>query len=83
MKEEPIKTSDTSFAAFLHYKDHYFVGMMKDPNDSHRRVFVFVKQDETPDIQSEYDSGRVSVNPKLYYKSIRIMHRHLREDNLI
>lgn len=83
MKEEPIKTSDTSLAAYLHYKNHYFVGIMQDPNDSHRRVFVFVKQENSPEIQSEYESGSVEVNPKLYYKSIRIMHRHLREDNLI
>lgn len=83
MSEEPIKTSDTSFAAFLHYKDHYFVGMMQDPNDTHRRVFVFVKKDETDEAQIEYDAGLITVNPKLYYKSIRIMHRHLRENNLI
>jgi len=83
VSEEPVKTSDTSFAAYLHYSNHYFVGMMQDPNDSHRRVFVFVKQDNSQDKQEEYDSGEVTVNPKLYYKSIRIMHKHLREDNLI
>ena len=83
MSEEPIKTSDTSLAAYLHYNNHYFVGMMQDPNDTHRRVFVFIKKDDSDDRLEEYETGKVTVNPKLYYKSIRIMHRHLREDNLI
>lgn len=83
MNEEPIKTSDTSFAAYLYYNDHIFVGMMKDPNDTHRRVFVFIKKDDSDDRLEEYETGSVTLNPKLYYKAIRIMHRHLREDNLI
>jgi hypothetical protein len=83
MSEEPIKTSDTSFAAYLYYSEHIFVGMMKDPNDSHRKVFVFIKKDDSEDRQEEYETSSITVNPKLYYKSIRIMHKHLREDNLI
>ena len=56
---------------------------MKDPNDSHRKVFVFIKKDDSEDRQEEYETSSITVNPKLYYKSIRIMHKHLREDNLI
>jgi hypothetical protein len=80
---EPIKTSDTSLAAFLHYKGHELVGLMQDPNDSHRRVFVFVKQDDTDVLEEEYTAGMVTIHPKLYYKSIRIMHRTLKEGDLI
>jgi hypothetical protein len=80
---DPIKTSDTSLAAFLHYNQHYFVGIMQDPNDQHRKVFVFIKQDDSDELQEEYFTGEVTINPKLYYKSIRIMHRSLREDSII
>lgn len=83
MNEEPIKTTDTSLAAYLHYKGHYFVGMMQDPYDAHRRVFVFIKEDKTEETMEQYLSNQITVNPKGYYKSIRIMHRYLKEDNLI
>ena len=83
MSEEPIKTSDTSLAAYLHYNQHYFIGMMQDPNDSHRRVFVFIKKDDSDDLIEDYLTNQITINPKGYYKSIRIMHKHLREDNLI
>ena len=56
---------------------------MQDPNDNHRRVFVFIKQDNSDELIEDYLSNQVTINPKGYYKSIRIMHKHLREDNLI
>lgn len=80
---EPIKTSDTSLAAYLHYNGHTFMGLMKDPNDSHRRVFVFIQNDTSEELRGTYDSGTVEINPKGYYKSIRIMHKMLREGNII
>jgi hypothetical protein len=80
---EPIKTSDTSLAAYLHYNGHTLVGLMKDPNDNHRKVYVFVKKDDSEDLTEEYQSGEVSLHPKLYYKSIRIMHRTLKDGKLI
>lgn len=80
---EPFKTSDTSLAAYLHLNGHSFVGMMQDPNDNHRKVYVFIQKDNTEDVESEYLSGEVLVNPKLYYKSIRIMHKYLRGEELI
>lgn len=80
---EPIKTSDTSLAAYLHYKGHLFVGLMQDPNDSHRKVYVFVQTENTLETQEEYETGKVEVHPKLYYKSIRVMHRMLRDGKLI
>lgn len=80
---EPFKTSDTSLAAYIHYNGHTFIGMMQDPNDSHRKVYVFVEKDNTNDLEDEYLSGEVLVNPKLYYKSIRIMHKYLRDEEPI
>jgi hypothetical protein len=80
---EPFKTSDTSLAAYLHLNGHTFVGMMQDPNDTHRKVYVFMEKDDTEDVESNYLSGEVNVNPKLYYKSIRIMHKYLRGEDLI
>jgi hypothetical protein len=80
---EPIKTSDTSLAAYLHYKGHPLVGLMQDPNDAHRKVYVFIRKDDTEEVESAYSEGEVTVHPKLYYKSIRIMHQTLRNGNLI
>lgn len=80
---EPIKTSDTSLAAYLHYSGHTFMGLMKDPNDSHRRVFVFIQRDDSEHLRDTYDNGIIEINPKWYYKSIRIMHKMLREGNII
>jgi hypothetical protein len=75
----PFTTSDTSLAAYLHMNQHLFVGIKQDPNDAHRKVYVFVKTEETEELENEYLSGEVTVHPKLYYKSIRIMHKMLRE----
>lgn len=80
---EPFTTSDTSLAAYLHYKNHQFIGIMQDPNDTHRKVYVFIEDPETKEVSEEYLSGSVTVNPKLYYKSIRIMHRMLRDGKVI
>lgn len=81
--KEPFTTSDTSLAAYLHYKGHQFVGIMQDPNDMHRKIFVFVEKEETPLATEEYQTNEVTVHPKLYYKSIRIMHRMLRDGKVI
>lgn len=80
---EPFKTSDTSLAAFLHYNGQEALGLMQDPNDSHRKVFVFVKTESTEDSIKEYSDGLVTLNPKLYYKSIRRMHKLLSTGELI
>jgi hypothetical protein len=81
--KDPFKTSDTSLAAYLHYKNHQFIGIMQDPNDLHRKVFVFIEQEDTEPVVEEYQSNQIIVHPKLYYKSIRIMHRMLRDGKVI
>lgn len=81
--KDPYKTSDTSLAAYLHYKNHQFIGIMQDPNDLHRKVYVFVEQEDTNQCTDDYQSNAVTVHPKLYYKSIRIMHRMLRDGKVI
>lgn len=81
--KEPFTTSDTSLAAYLHYKNHQFIGIMQDPNDIQRKVYVFIEEETTNSTADEYQSGMVTVAPKLYYKSIRIMHRMLRDGKVI
>jgi hypothetical protein len=88
VKKEPLKTSDTSYAAWLHLNGHVLVGLMQDPNDSHRKVFVFIKNDNSEKIERDYitEEGRVkdvTLNPRLYYKSIRVMHQTLKEGKII
>jgi hypothetical protein len=76
---EPYKTSDTPFAAFLHYHKHQLVSLRKDPNDVKRRVYIFIKQEITPELEKEYYTGEPQVNPGIYYRAIRTMYRQLRE----
>jgi hypothetical protein len=81
MDFEPIKTSDTPFAAYLHYKGHHLVTIINDPNDIKRKVFVFVREETTPEVeQLFYKEGAPAEAPK-YYKSIRIIYKELRESN--
>lgn len=80
---DPYTTSDTSLAAFLDYKGNKMVGLMQDPNDSRRKVFVFIKEDNTLELEEEYNAGIVPVHLMLYYKSIRKMHHTLKYGELI
>lgn len=75
--KEPYTTSDTSLAAYLHYNGHQVLGYMIDKYDKTRKVYVFVKQDDTDDLANEYDTKKITVHPKGYYKSIREMHKTL------
>jgi len=80
---EPVVTTDTSLAAYLHYHGHAFVGLMQDPYDSHRKAYVFVRTAQTEEHELEYQSNEVTLHPKLYYKSIRVMHRMLKDGRII
>jgi len=78
---DPFKTSDTPFAAYLLYKNHTLVKLVDDPNDAKRKVFVFVKTEETPEVQQLFYEGGAPAEANQYYKSIRIIYRELREHN--
>ena len=58
MNHTPYKTSDTPFAAYLHYHKHVLVTLRDDPNDVRRKVYVFVQQETTKDLEKEYYHGR-------------------------
>lgn len=93
---EPFKTSDTPFAAYLHYHNHVLVTLRNDPNDFKRKVFVFVAKDDTMDRLVEYygeldENGIPLQNPTVkptaivepgqFYRSVRFMFSKLRELN--
>lgn len=77
---EPFTTSDTPFAAYLHYHKHRVVGMKRDPNDAKRLVYCFVKMDDTEELSAEFYSGKPLVDPGQYYKSTKEIYRVLREN---
>lgn len=76
---EPYKTSDTPFAAFLHYNGCKLVTSRQDPNDYKREVLVFVKSDTIEDLEQEWRYGKGSVEPKRYYRSYKIVSRTINE----
>lgn len=81
MNNDPYKTSDTPFAAYLHYHKHVLVTLRDDPNDVRRKVYVFVQQETTKDLEKEYYHGEGLAPAPQYYKSVRFMFAKLRELN--
>lgn len=76
---EPMTTSDTPFAAFLHYHSHQLIGMKPDPNDAKRQVYIFVKNEETPSLMARYYEGERYIDDcARYYKSIRACFAYLK-----
>jgi hypothetical protein len=77
---DPFTTSDTPLAAFLKYHNHAIVGMKPDPNDIKRKVYVFIKQDNTDILIEEFYHGEPMVNPHLYYRAlVKEVFKKLRE----
>jgi len=79
MEPTPYKTSDTPYAAYLHYHKHQFVTIRKDPNDIKRKVYVFIEKDDTKELEKEFYFGEPNVIAPLYYKSVRLMYAKLRD----
>lgn len=76
---KPYKTSDTPFAAFLHYSGLKPLVMRPDPNDYKRLVFVFVRSEDIPDLEYQYRYSDPQVSLKKYYKSYKIVTRMVNE----
>lgn len=76
---KPYKTSDTPYAAYLHYHGKIPLVMRPDPNDYKRLVFVFVHSAEIPTLEDEYRSGDPLVQLKKYHKSYKIVTRMVNE----
>jgi hypothetical protein len=75
----PYKTSDTPFAAYLHYLSYKLVGSVQDPNDYKREVVIFVYNDEIPDLEVEWRAGKVVGDLKKYHRSLKIINRFVNE----
>lgn len=76
---EPYKTSDTPFAAYLHFRGHKVIGTRQDPNDYKREVVVFILTDEIADLEKEWRLGKAQGDLKKYHRSLKIVNRHVNE----
>ena len=79
-KLEPYKTSDTPYAAFLHYNGMKIVGSKQDPNDYKREVLVFVNTPELTELEAEWRLGKATGNLKSYQRSLKIVNRVVNEN---
>jgi hypothetical protein len=77
---EPYKTSDTPFAAFLHFTGRRILGTIQDPNDYKREVVVFLFDDMLDDLEKQWQQGKASGDLKKYHKSLKIVNRTIYEN---
>jgi len=77
---EPYKTSDTPYAAFLHYSGFKILGSKQDPNDYKREVLIFIKSPELIALESEWRSGKAVGDLKRYHRSLKIVNRLVNEN---
>lgn len=75
----PYKTSDTPYAAYLHYKGHKLITTKQDPNDYKREVMVFLHDPTIEALEEEWKQGEATGNLKLYYRSYKIISRTVNE----
>lgn len=76
---EPYKTSDTPFAAFLHFSGKKLVGSVQDPNDYKREVCVFIFSDDIAKLEQEWRYGKAQGDLKRYHRSLKIVNRFVNE----
>lgn len=76
---EPYKTSDTPYAAFLHYSGYRLITSQQDPNDYKREVMVFIYDEEIPDLEKEWRLGRATGDLKKFHRSLKIVNRFINE----
>jgi hypothetical protein len=77
---EPYKTSDTPFAAFLHYFGYRILGTKQDPNDYKREVIIFLLDDRIPGLEKDWSQGLAEGNFKKYHRSLKIVNRTINEN---
>jgi hypothetical protein len=76
---EPYRTSDTPYAAYLHFCGIKLVGTRQDPNDYKREVCVFIYTDEIPKLEQEWRYGKATGDLKKYHRSLKIVNRFVNE----
>lgn len=74
-KLAPYRTSDTPYAAFLHYSGYRIVHSEQDPNDYKREVLLFLSDDAIPELEKEWRLGNSVGNLKKYHRSLKIVNR--------
>lgn len=76
---EPYKTSDTPYAAFLHYSGYKLITSIQDPNDYKREVLVFMLDDGIPELEKDWQTGKAVGDLKKYHRSLKIVNRFIVE----
>ena len=76
---DPYKTSDTPFAAYLHYEGKKLVGSRQDPNDYKREVVVFIYEENIPELESKWRLSKAIGDLKRYHRSLKIVNRYVNE----
>lgn len=76
---EPYKTSDTPYAAYLHYCGYKVAGTRQDPNDYKREVIVFIKDEGIDEKEQLWRSSKVTGDLRKYHKSLKIVTRLISE----
>lgn len=76
---EPYKTSDTPYAAFLHYSGHRLITSQQDPNDYKREVLVFMLDESIPELEKEWRLGKAVGDLKKFHRSLKIVNRFVVE----
>lgn len=79
LSTKPYKTSDTPYAAFLHYSGYRLITSVQDPNDYKREVVVFILDDEIPQLEKEWQAGKAVGDLKKYHRSLKIVNRFINE----
>lgn len=77
---EPYRTSDTPFAAYLHYCGHKLIGSIQDPNDHKREVMLFIKDDIIPEMEKTWRQGKANGELREYHRSLKIVTRQINEN---
>lgn len=80
IKYEPYRTSDSPYAAFLHFSGLKLVGTVQDPNDFKREVCVFIYTESIPALEQEWRFGKAIGDLKKYHRSLKIVNRAINEN---
>lgn len=76
---QPYRTSDTPFAAFLHFSGYKIIHSIQDPNDYKREVLLFLLDDGIPVLEADWRLGKASGDLKKYQRSLKIVNRFIYE----
>lgn len=76
---QPYKTSDTPFAAFLHFSGLKPLTTKQDPNDFKREVLVFLEVERIKELENLWQTGKAVGDLKKYYRSYKIVSNMIKQ----